>query len=203
MSALQRVVAMGVPALVGAAIVYFGFGSAITGSQLKYYAVELETGSAGVLEVKKGNECSNGKHKGCLDFAEDRVGLIRFYLKGNKNKIRNCDNSSVDAVITRIELTTTGESDLPDDEKGDYSVDPDPWLREDAFPGVQTDGVVYEELPANARTQAWLVNLNSHDASEGPKPFWYKITATACEENDDGTRDTWITDPRGDNRGTN
>ena len=203
MSAFKAAAVIGVPALVGAAIVYFGFGFAITGSQLKYYAVELERGSAGVLEVKKGNQCSNGKHKGCLDFAEDRVGLIRFYMKGNKNKIRNCDNNSVDAVITRIELTTTGENDEPDDEKGNYLIDPAPWLREDAFPGVQTDGVVYDELRANARTQAWLVNLNSNKASAGAKPFWYKITATACAKNSNGMYDVWITDPRGDNRGTN
>jgi len=203
MSAFKAAALIGVPALVGAAIVYFGFGSAITGSQLKYYAVELETESAGVLEVKKGNECSNGKHKGCLDFAEDRVGLIRFYMKGNKNKIRTCADSSVKAVITRIELTTTGENDLPDDEKGNYSVYPDAWLREDAFPAVQADGVVYEELLANARTQAWLVNLNSHDASDGAKQFWYRITAKACAKNSNGMYDVWITDPRGDNRGTN
>lgn len=51
MSALRRVAAIGVPALVGAAIVYFGFGAAIMGSQLKYYAVELDAASRQALMI--------------------------------------------------------------------------------------------------------------------------------------------------------
>ena len=87
------------------------------------------------------------------------------------------------------------------DTKGNYGVNPEPWLKDDAFPGAKTDGEVYNVPVDSARTQAWLVNMNSHVATGTPKPFWYKVTATACEQNKDGTRDTWITDPRADNEG--
>ena len=101
-------------------------------------------------------------------------------------------------------MTTTIDANKPNEEKGDFN-GPFPladWLKDDAFSDVDLDtGIVYQAPSlADARTQVWLVNMNSHEEPDVVKHFWYKVTATACEEKD-GVRATWVTDPRGDNEG--
>jgi hypothetical protein len=137
-------------------------------------------------------------------FEEDKVGVIKFYLPGNKYKIEKCPKAK--HVITKVELTTTIDDTKPNDQKGKFT-GPFPlenWIRDDAFSDIDLDtGIVYQPASLDyARTQAWLVNMNSHEPP-GLKQFWYKVTATACAKNDEGTHDTWVTDPRGDNEGHN
>lgn len=162
------------------------------------YEVELKTKSGGILEVKKDNQCEKKPHKGCLLFEEDKTGVIKFYLSGSRINSKKCPKAN--AVITKIELTTTVDETVGDDSKGEFSGNLDPWIKNFAFPDVnEVTGVVYEAPMAIARSQAWLINLNSHDASEGEKHFWYRVTATSCDE----SPTTWVTDPRGDNKGSN
>lgn len=176
------------------------------------YSVELKPGHSGVLEVKHADKCKQHGHTGCLRFEKDKVGLIKFFLQGSSTINRKCPKAN--SVITKIELTAKGiapKSDPdPDDvnpeaEKGDFTGNLPDWVRDDAFSGVDlSTGIVYQATTLNdARTQELLVNMNSHNASEGVKSFWYKVTATACIENKDGTRDIWVSDPRGDNEGLN
>jgi len=182
-----------------------GSGDSVSSDQVTYY-VELKPLDAGVLEVKHTNKCKNKKHPGCLLFEEGKVGLIKFFLAGSRNKDKKCPEAQ--KVIIRIELTAKGKAPDPKDvnpvaAKGDFTGKLPHWVKDDAFSVVDlSTGIVYQATSVDdARSQAWLVNMNSHDATEGVKSFWYKVTATACEENKDGTRDAWVTDPRGDNEG--
>ena len=170
-------------------------------SQVKFYSVKLvPQGISGLLKVEKNNKCNKGPHQGCLLFEEDRLGLIRFYLPGSKKMIKKCPQAN--QVITKIELTTLGVGGSDEADKGVFT-GPFPlanWLKDDAFPNVDLDtGIVYEAALADAGTQAWLINLNSHATSAGVFSFWYRVTATDCAI----PANEWVTDPRGDNEGIN
>jgi hypothetical protein len=205
MSAFKRgllVSGGGVGALVAVGLFTFFWG--FSGGQLETYSVKLKPKAGGVLEVDKSNKCKQGKkHPGCLVFEEDKIGLVRFYLSGsNKHKANKCPpDGDASKVITKIQLTATGEGGDPQAVKGDFTVFPlPPWVENDAFPNVVLGtGIVYQAALADARTQAWLINMNSHDASAGVFSFWYKVTATDCAN----LANTWVTDPRGDNEGIN
>jgi hypothetical protein len=204
MGALQRVLFVGgggAGALIAAGVLAFFLG--FSGGQLETYSVKLKPKVGGVLEVDKSNKCNQGKeHPGCLVFKEDKIGLIRFYLNGsNKYKVNKCPpDGTASKVITEIQLTAEGEGGDPQAVKGDFTVFPLPsWIENDAFPNVKLNtGIVYQAALADARTQAWLINMNSHDAGT-IKSFWYKVTATDCAN----PANTWVTDPRGDNEGIN
>lgn len=175
---------------------FLGFGSV----DVQDYSVKLvPQGTNGVLKVDKSNKCKKGKHEGCLLFEVDEIGLIKFYLPGSKNQIKNCTNAN--KVITKIEITTKGIGDDPEAVKGDYDrTNPLPlWVKTDAFTNVnRTNGIVYLATKDNAFTQALLVNLNSHNEADGERHFWYRVTATDCET----PANQWVSDPRGDNEGT-
>jgi hypothetical protein len=167
-------------------------------SDEKIYRVQLDPkGSSGKLKVKlkKGKECK-GEFDGCMRFPEDRVGLINFYIKdkGPKKEDRQCPGAEY--VITEIKLSTTPKGGDADGNKGDFTVAPAPWLKTDAFPGVETNGVIYTANATTGRSRVWLTNDNSNKADDGTKTFWYQVTVTKCS---DGT--TLTTDPRGDNTG--
>jgi hypothetical protein len=187
--------------LLGAVIVgaagYFFVAPMATGNQVDTYPVRLtQKGDTGLEVSVRDNKqkCETSDNKGCMQFPEDKIGLIKFYLDGSKFKNKGCDKDK--EVITKIELTTTGI-----DDKGTFGNPLDPWIRNDAFPGVNLlTGIVYEALPANGRTQVFLANMNSNDASDDPKIFWYRVTVSACPEESGGP---WVTDPRGVNKGTN
>jgi hypothetical protein len=204
MNALQKTLFVsggGAAALIAAGVftLFWGF----SGGQLETYSVKLKPTAGGVLEITKSNKCKQGKeHPGCLVFEEDKIGLVRFYLKGsNKHKANKCPpDGNASEVITKIQLTATGTGGDPQAVKGDFAVFPlPPWVENDAFPTVNLNtGIVYEATLADARTQAWLINMNSHDAGT-IKSFWYQVTATDCAN----LANTWVTDPRGDNEGLN
>jgi len=188
----------------GAAAIYLAGGVGLLGassfwfSKEKLYTVKLiPQGVSGTLGVKleKGKKCSKG-FEGCMAFAEDKVGLIRFYLPGSKKVERMCPGAG--KVITRIELSTTEDGAVDDGEKGDFAGGVDPWLKQYAFPAVnQADGVIYDADIATGLSRVHLTNLNSHDAATGIETFWYQVTVTNCT---DATK-KWVTDPRGDNTG--
>ena len=158
------------------------------------------------LKVEKNNQCKKGKHDGCLLFKWDESGYIVFHLPGSKNHVKNC--SSFESVITKIELTATRAAESDKDDKGDFR-GPFPlptWLK-DAFPAIDLDtGIVYEAASLDiARTQEGVSNLNNHanpdNEPDAVESFWYRVTVTACAENEDGTHTVWVSDPRGDNEG--
>jgi len=201
----------GVLAVTGGGIItfvvaVFGFGLFdLPFSGLTFYSVQLvpQGASGGALLVTNGNKCKHGEHDGCLLFEEDEIGFIKFYLAGSRNKIKRCsdDTGEVKAVITKIELTASSDGDDPEAVKGEFTGNLPDWVKQDAFPDVdQVSGIVYEADWDKASTQAWLVNLNSHKAADGVFPFWYKVTASDCDED---SETTWVTDPRGDNEGIN
>ena len=113
------------------------------------YPIELTPDNSGYTmeaEVKDNAlKCKPNNNKGCVDFKENTVGFIKFYLPGSKWKNKRCKQNSNDMeVITKIELTTNGSGD-----KGVFNEDlPDPpllaeWIKIDAFPGVDlTTGIV-------------------------------------------------------------
>ena len=175
---------------------FLGFSS----FAVKDYSVRLvPQGTSGVLKVDEDNQCKKGKHKGCLLFETDKRGLIKFYLPGSKYKIMNCTNTQ--KVITKVEVTTKGKDDDPEADKGDYDrTNPLPlWVETDAFTTVnRATGIVYQVDKGYAFTQVLLVNLNSHDEADGEKHFWYRVTVTDCNN----VANTWVSDPRGDNEGT-
>lgn len=190
-----------------AALLIGGIGSFVLVPKLGYefgtYPVKLDPDNSTNelhVEVKDDKKkCRKTDNAGCLLFEKDKVGTVKFYLDGSKFKNHSCANK--DKVITKIELSTVGA-----DDKGKFEGDagwtaPDKWLKENAFPSVDlTTGIAYKPDTLNeARTQVLLSNLNNHDQEIGTKSFWYKITVADCD-GDDGP---WVSDPRGDNKGTN
>ena len=157
------------------------------------------------LKVDKPNQCRKDKHEGCLLFERGKLGRILFHLPGSKNQNKYCPDA--DHVITKIEATAYST----DATKGDFT-GPFPlpgWLKENAFPDIDLDtGIVYEAGSLNvARSQEWITNLNDHEnpieEADVIKSFWYRVTVTACNANQDGTHTAWVSDPRGDNEGKN
>jgi hypothetical protein len=176
-------------------------------SQVIYYEVKLVPQKDGALKatLDKGKKCENKKHEGCMLFKTETVGQITFYLPGSKpgaepglrNLMKYCPDAN--EVITKLELTATGEAETT---KGLYSVPASglpSWLKHRAFTTLDREtGIAFEASPANAGTQLFLTNLNSHKKESVDKQFWYKVTVKNC----DGSQ-TWVTDPRGDNEGRN
>jgi len=158
----------------------------------------------GILRVDELNRCKNGKHPGCLLFEKDKEGYITFYIV-NEKPSKNCDTGAT-RVITEIELSTkelTAQAESDRHAKGDFTGGVDPWIKNSAFNSVnQRTGIVYQATWKDGWTQVALTNLNKHDAAEGVKQFWYKVTVTACAGGE-GEHATWVTDPRGDNEGKN
>lgn len=198
----------------GGVVAGVGLAAALSGSMAagifdfwfsdeKIYRVKLNpigNGSGGgTLQAKleKGKKCS-GNFEGCMQFPEDKVGLIHFYLPGSKKENRQCPGpGNQGKVITEIRLTTTPHGGDADSNKGDFTVAPAPWLKLDAFPNVAANGVVYTADTTTGRSQVWLTNANSNDAEAGPKTFWYQVKVTKCSD----VTQYWTTDPRGDNTG--
>ena len=151
-----------------------------------------------LVEVEDSSKkCNRDNHPGCMLFEEDHVGVVKFYLSGSKYKTKSCKNSK--KVITKIELTTMGTGDKGVFNDGLGWVQPDKWLKENAFPSVDlTTGIAYEAKKLDqARSLVLLSNMNNHDASKGSRTFWYRVTVSAC----DGGEGPWVSDPRGDNKG--
>lgn len=158
--------------------------------------VQLATqGSTGKLLVLTRNRgCKSAPHNGCMLFEKDSVALIKFFMSGSEIENKDCSDKSTTAVITGIQLTTTGSG-----EKGDFTVLPEAWLRDEAFLALDlTNGYVFKVDKSLATTQVSLLNANFNDAANPPKSFWYQVTAESCDDD----KGPWVTDPRGDNMGT-
>jgi hypothetical protein len=209
MKPMTSALAIGGIGILGALVGVFGTNVvAALGAQTKHYGIKLVPigGAGGKLKVDKANQCANDKHEGCLVFETNKVGQIKFYLPGSQYEMKKCDGTKKRAgkVITKVELADESLDDDPT--KGDFGgpFPLDNWLKYDAFPAVDLDdGIVYEAPWNKAATQVFLENLNSHKAGDGIKSFWYRVTVTDCDEYDEGMRYTWVTDPRGDNKGLN
>ena len=163
------------------------------------YLVQLVPQGNGILKVNDPNgKCKKQNHAGCLLFRQDTRGSITFHLPGFGKKSDNCQGNA-QKVITKIELTTNAVENDP--AKGDFTGNLSAWIKNSAFNDVDLgSGIIYQaNSPDEAWTQRTLTNLNSHDAQEGEKQFWYRVTATKCGE----PETTWVTDPRGDNEGLN
>ena len=159
------------------------------------------------LKVPVYHQCKKDTHPGCLFFERNTLVHVIFHLPGSKNQGKDC--SETENVITKIEVTATAANEGTSVNKGDFdrSTPLPAWLKENAFPDINLDtGIIYQEKVLDvARSRQLVTNLNNHlNPSEGTvevKSFWYKITVTACAENEDGTHRTWVSDPRGDNEG--
>lgn len=161
-----------------------------------------------ILKVEKDNQCRRNMHEGCLLFRRGESGFIVFHLPGSKNKVKDCSDAETEHVITKIEVTAQGADEGDDMYKGDFN-GPFPlplWLKENAFEALDLDtGIIYSATsPEFARTREMVSNLNNHEslanATEFTRSFWYRVTVTACAEND-GVHAVWVSDPRGDNEG--
>ena len=163
-------------------------------------------GQSGTLRINLafGGSCWLPVHNGCVGFDIDTVGVMSLRVAGNPNGLTctHPDPSKVaHRVITKIELTDVPLGGSPTSAKGDFSGGlADTWLKTFAFPSVnQSTGVLYDVPVNEGLARMAVVNLNSHPEVWGTKPFWYKVTVTRCSD----PTDTWETDPRGDNKGTN
>ena len=168
------------------------------------YTIQLiPQGNNGNLRIPTASQrCGSNQHDGCMGFDLDTTGLIKFHLGGLGLPNKTCADENVDEVITGIQLTTTVDSSGGNGNKGDFTVLPDAWLKYEAFSSLDlSTGFVYQASVGNpGATQVWLFNANGNDAADGVKTFWYQVTAEACPgSNKDGP---WVTDPRGENRGT-
>lgn len=215
MNFATKVLAVGGIAILGILIGVFGVNVfTASGSQTKLYGVKLTPdGNSGDLKVKLSTntkKCNKKVHDGCMLFETDKVGQIKFYVPGSAFEMRKCSGTTPKAknVITKIELAVVekeaDEDYVPDGSKGDFNKTPlADWIKYDAFSAVNlANGIVYEAPWDKAATQVFLENLNSHNAELGVLPFWYRVTVTACNDEDgDGVHETWVTDPRGDNEG--
>ena len=150
-----------------------------------------------------GRSCNGSPHSGCMEFEVDAIGTITFSVRNNwqAQTSLTCPATIPQGhryrVITGIEVTTTASTTNPS-EKGDFSGGINgTWLKMYAFPQADSQGYIYKVSDKNqGLSEVTVVNMNSHPASQGEKPFWYKITVEDC-----GSDATWETDPRGDNQG--
>ena len=150
-----------------------------------------------------GRSCNAGTHSGCLEFDVDTIGTITFQVRNNwqEQDSLTCPETIPPGrryrVITGIEVTATADTTNPS-EKGNFLGGIDgTWLKKFAFPSADAEGYIYTvNSKDQGLSEVTVVNMNSHPASEGTKPFWYKITVKDC-----GSDAIWITDPRGDNQG--
>ena len=189
------------------AVAFDGVNFVVSGSgtlRAKVFPVKMTPqGGSGVLRVDSNNNgCKANKHKGCLRFPENTVGLIKFYLPGSAKRAKTCNGQSkAKAVITKIEISVT--PDLGDPNKGNFDPANLPlpeWVEAEAFPLVVLDeGHVYKKDVNTGSSQVWVLNTNTNDPAGGPRVFWYRVTAESCKASPPGP---WTTDPRGENDGT-
>jgi len=181
---------------------WFGAGLSVdTGleNQVVLYSVQLTPhASSGKLSIESpAGKCEKGNHAGCLVFEEDKIGVIRLFLPGSEKTVKTCQDAS--NVITRIELTTTGEGGDQNAENGVFAGNLPIWIKVNAFKKVsRVSGIVYDTTLDQAVTRVTLINLNANDMNNGVKNFWYRVTVTSCQN----PADSWLTDSRGDNMGT-
>ncbi len=140
----------------------------------------------------------NGKKDGYVGFAKGESGLLTFGLKGEDVGSYcpfNTDGTA-DWVITKIELSATGD---PVTEKGtNFGRDQSayPWLKE-AFPGVDlSNGRVFPAIgknPEDKNEGRGSVTIFSANEQAGDTFTYYQVTATRCSsgatvETDPGIR---------------
>lgn len=192
-----------------AGLVFIGANNIAFGDIKEYDILLIPQGNGGTMGVKLdfGKPCNVKQHDGCMDFDVNTVGVITLKLTGSPHRLACAPEGApnpqqyASKVITKIELTSTPMEGDTTSSKGDFSGGLEDWLKQYAFLQVnQTTGVLYEVPKEQGLARLTLVNLNSHPSEEGgSKSFWYRITVTDC---DDESK-TWVTDPRGDNKGLN
>jgi len=150
------------------------------------YGVTLQP-SGNELKIKtpaKGWKSKDRKN-GYVGFDVGQSGLLTFGIK-NEDIDESCkppNGSGVaDWVITKIELSATGN---PVTEKGtDFGKDQSsyPWLKE-AFPAVElTDGLIFNAPTlADGRTSVTIYSANQQ---KGETLTYYLVTATRCLNGD-------------------
>lgn len=143
--------------------------------------------------------CSKGvgNRFGCMKFANNEYGSIAFGLSGETD-YKKCGDPGTNWVITKIEATDQGN--LSGDTKGtDWGTPLESWIKDSFFPlDDPVKGVLYEATLDNAQTTAGLFNKN---INSGEEDLWYKITATKCDAELDGSHKTNQSDPRVENDG--
>lgn len=152
---------------------------------VQYGVVLNPTGSDLKVKSKPKGWNKNGKKDGYVGFAEGESGLVTFGIKGEDVDDKCPFNTEGEAkwVITKIELSATGN---PETEKGDnFGGDQSeyPWLKE-AFPGVDlSNGRVFppEGFPeVDKYGGRSTVAIFSANQQEGETFAYYQVTATRC-----------------------
>ncbi len=131
-----------------------------------------------------------GPRKGCMKFEKDTYGVIVFGLVGEQDN-KQCSDVGVKWVITKVELSDSG--DIATSKGTNFGSSVDPWVQGSFF-GVKPDGVIYNKLWSDGRTSVGIINLNKH---VGAEDLWYRVTATKCT----GVHATNTSDPRVENMG--
>ena len=154
--------------------------------------MEAEDGKIVILSKAQGSD-NNNKQKGWVGFAKGTHGIITFNLIDANNKT-SCDSdpaNSAEWVITQVALSKKGD---PATEKGErFDSRQNGWIQ-NAFPGIDKNGILFDESIETARTSAVLVNANNNS---GYQAAYYRIQAERC----DGTGSPIETDPSIGNRG--
>jgi len=175
---------------------------------VKFVAKQNE-GELSVFSGNKGCNKGQGNKKGCINFPEDSIGLIKFYM-GPEKQIRTCSDPSTKWVISKVELSDHGyrvvdETDSNKtkvSDKGIFETSHLPHQKylEDIFPQYdQSTGFLYvAPTPLEGVSQVTILNLNNNDNADGVKDIWYRVSAAKCGSD---PVEVLISDPRLENEG--
>ena len=158
---------------------------------VQYGVVLQPTGNKLTVDTEPKGWEKNGKINGYVGFAPGESGLLTFGLKSE-----GVDSVCIDGtppkgakwVITKIELSATGD---PEKEEGtNFGNDQSayPWLKE-AFPGVVlSNGHLF--FAKDKYEGRGVVTIFSANEQQEDTLAYYRVTATNCRDGD-----TAVTDP--------
>jgi len=165
------------------------------------YKVEFQPNGPPPMQTTTPNQkCAKGgagaNRLGCMRFPSGTYGVSVFGLTSEAES-KACGDPGINWVITKIEATQSG--DLVTGKGTGWGASLDDWVKDSFYPHDDPDNGVLYSAPFNeARTSVGLFNKNANSSA---KDLWYRITATRCAAESDGTHRTNTSDPRIENDG--
>ena len=172
---------------------------AMSANTFVFYKVEFQPNGPPPMRTTTPNQkCTKGtgSREGCMRFDKGEYGSILFALT-SETEGKKCGDSGISWVITKVEAAESGNLDTNKSTDWDKSLSS--WVRDDYFPMDDPDkGVLIDLEWDEART---IAGINNKNESAKEYDLWYRITATKCNAESDGTHNTNTSDPRIENDG--